>query len=586
MKQREKLFLLLAMLLSLCFSSMVVLADNKSETTASGSIQIMNPADSAEKGEGEEAKEAAYTAYKVFDVSYNEDKTAYSYTTDSAALAKAINEGNLKLTLTGVKGTEISGKDPAEYDLYVVEMNDGFSPAEFAAWLKGNTDLLVNKGTLSKTEDTLNGLELGYYLVTTDSGALCNLTTTAPDAKIYDKNVIEFSKAILDGTEKNKVESTEIGEEVTFVLDSKIPNYEGYDRYIYSIHDTMPAGLEFKRGSLVVKIGGDTLEENKGYVVTYPEKETGKSIPDFRLLITSKTIKSKTIGTPIEITYKATVVSALAGEEGENKAKLIYSSNPAQSGWGDPGNPDIPEDPDKPEDPEDPDEPETEEIEDKAKVYSAKIQVEKYAARKSTSDEGDSSEENTEDVDESKPLAGAKFRLYKMDGDKKLYYVLNENYETDDKSEEGDPVTIAKVEWLAESDISNTRKPDEKETEVADVEVDGETKKIAQIEFLGLEDGTYYLEETEAPVGYNRLTGPVEIVIEGTKTENDKTEVVKANLVKNEKVANNTGTQLPVTGGIGTTVFYVLGAILLAGAGILLVTRKRLADQENSADSK
>ena len=88
--------------------------------------------------------------------------------------------------------------------------------------------------------------------------------------------------------------------------------------------------------------------------------------------------------------------------------------------------------------------------------------------------------------------------------------------------------------------------------------------------FGGIANGTYYLEETKAPAGYNQLTAPVEVKINGGTTEADLS--VTAN------VANSTGTLLPSTGGMGTTVFYVLGAVLVLGAVVLLVTKKRMSD--------
>ena len=89
--------------------------------------------------------------------------------------------------------------------------------------------------------------------------------------------------------------------------------------------------------------------------------------------------------------------------------------------------------------------------------------------------------------------------------------------------------------------------------------------------FGGLADGTYYLVETKAPAGYNRLEEPAEIKVEGSSTDTAKLSVTA-------KVPNSTGTTLPSTGGMGTTVFYVLGFVLVMGAVVLLVTKKRMSD--------
>ena len=93
-----------------------------------------------------------------------------------------------------------------------------------------------------------------------------------------------------------------------------------------------------------------------------------------------------------------------------------------------------------------------------------------------------------------------------------------------------------------------------------------------KIEIDGLDADTYYLREIEAPAGYNKLANDVEVVINGaTKGESDNltyTTVIA-------EVNNQSGTQLPSTGGVGTTIFYVLGGILAVGAAVLLIARKR-----------
>lgn len=119
------------------------------------------------------------------------------------------------------------------------------------------------------------------------------------------------------------------------------------------------------------------------------------------------------------------------------------------------------------------------------------------------------------------------------------------------------------------------------ETEgVADTITTGETGELV---INGLADGTYYLTETKAPRGYNLLREPVKVTI-GHKDANGK--LTETSFVGNQtemdtsgvvKVENNAGAELPSTGGIGTTVFYVLGSAMALGAVILLVTKKRMA---------
>ena len=101
----------------------------------------------------------------------------------------------------------------------------------------------------------------------------------------------------------------------------------------------------------------------------------------------------------------------------------------------------------------------------------------------------------------------------------------------------------------------------------------------------GLDADTYYLEETEAPAGYNKLKDPVEFVItatvDGTTNVGTATVSYGTDSTGTVKVENKTGAELPSTGGIGTTIFYVLGSILVLGAGVVLVVKKRMGKAEN-----
>ena len=86
--------------------------------------------------------------------------------------------------------------------------------------------------------------------------------------------------------------------------------------------------------------------------------------------------------------------------------------------------------------------------------------------------------------------------------------------------------------------------------------------------FNGLENGTYALVETEAPEGYNKLTKAISVTID---YKNDT-----AGVGQTTQVANLTGTELPSTGGTGTAMFYIIGAIMVIGAGVVLIARRRM----------
>ena len=147
------------------------------------------------------------------------------------------------------------------------------------------------------------------------------------------------------------------------------------------------------------------------------------------------------------------------------------------------------------------------------------------------------------------PLAGAQFVLYKTVNDEKFYA------------------------QVANGKITGWTDDKEKATVF-------ETPDDGKFVIAGLDADTYYLEEIKAPDGYNRLKDPVKVVITAT-IAGDKTG--KATITYNEtatgtvRIENQTGVELPSTGGIGTTVFYVIGGLLMGVAVVLLVTRKKMS---------
>ena len=479
MKHARKLTSLLLALVMVFALAVTVAADGTGAAEpAKGSITVDNPI------EGQN-----YTAYKIFDVVYDTEEH-YSYTIDSTSnswfsTVKSYADTPANgLTLTLVKGT----------NTYVVTTTGDFSPAAFADALKAAVNGKAGK-TLAVADGkaTARDLDLGYYFVTSTTGALCNLTTTNPNANIHDKNDMPFKKEV----DKTNVD---VGQTVTFKITGKVPDYTGFTKYTYLITDTMTDGLTFNRDSLTVKVGEATVTND--CTIAY-DAETAPQTFTVSIPVLEKKYD---FGAEIVVTYTATVNKNAIAMISSNKAKLTYSNDPTT------------------------DETKDSQTEEQ-KVYTSKIVIDKY-----------------ETGNKNKKLDGAIFVLYKKaptDADPNAI----QYYKQDD--------TTKAVTWV--DDIAEATRV--------------ETDNTGAAFFEGLADGTYYLVETKAPAGYNQLTGPQEVKVAGSTTDTTKLSVTA-------EVANNTGTLLPSTGGMGTTIFYVLGFVLVVGAGVLLVTKKRMSQGE------
>ena len=489
MKSTRKLASLLLALV-MVFALAVTAFATETGTTTTGTITVANPV------EGQ-----TYTAYKIFDVVYD-GEGHYSYTIpldDTNPWLMAVRY-YAQWPNHGLDEHAVSAAGSTSGFFYTT--NDKFSPADFAAFLKGKLDGdTVNMYTgypLTENGDvvSVSGLPLGYYFVASSTGALCNLTTTDPDVTIHDKNDMPFEKTA-DQTD------VEVGQTVNYTITGKVPGYTGFTSYTYKVSDTMSEGLTFNQNSIKVTVGG--VDKTTDCTI---EKNVGENANSFTVTIPVLD-KEYTIGAEIKVTYSAVVNKQAVAKISPNEAKLTYSNDPI-TGSTYTTTPTV------------------------VNVYTSKIVIDKV--------------EKVAEGATAKKLAGAEFVLYKKvpAGEKTsiFYYKWND--------------TDKKVEWVEEKPGITT----------ACTVVTTDDKGAAS--FDGLANDTYYLVEIKAPAGYNQLTDPVEVKVEGGTTE--------AQLSVTAKVENQAGTLLPSTGGMGTTVFYVLGAVLVLGAVVLLVTKKRMSD--------
>lgn len=153
------------------------------------------------------------------------------------------------------------------------------------------------------------------------------------------------------------------------------------------------------------------------------------------------------------------------------------------------------------------------------------------------------------------PLAGAKFSLYSDKACSTKIDLLK-----------GDTTKETYRKFIAGKDTD-----DKKVTEIT-------TNDSGKFNITGLNSGTYYLKEIEAPKGYNKLKDPVTVVIaeDGTITVNGSGLASFNSSDATVKVQNNTGTILPTTGGNGTSLIYFLGAVLALVSGVVLITKQRM----------
>ena len=552
--------MLLAVVLSLCLA-VTAFADNTDQPT--GTLRVTGSGLYI-PGEDEAAKGKNVTAIRMFtarateaatpnpnsfdsyvlenkwegffkqDEIFNAMKTAGATTVstandlDSAALSDAavayIN--TLLSETTTTKGTTLvefahkaqkwvrSDEHKADFTDNVLKFTSTATP------VSGDTD--KTKGTA-----TFSGLTAGYYLVFPEGGSTGD-NSRGTDAILVNvpKNggVTEQTIKSAFPTVDKKVQTTEggnptdngtaqVGDTVTFKLTAKVPDMTDYDKYTFKFIDKLSDGLEFVADSVEVNIANNKITAGANtYSATYEDttKTLTVAFDDLKNVVKNGTDKVAT-DDEIVVTYKAKITKdAVTTNPAKNTVYLEYSNNPGTNELGK-SNP------------------------DESKVYTYDINIFKFYK----------GEENAETA-----LANATFKLT--------------------ASEES---TSEAIKLVAEADGKTYHVADAKELEDTSVTKVTEvtTGADGKITIKGLKAGTYYLHETIAPTGYNKLKKPIEIKIDVTNNDYTKPSYTvngtpnKAN-DSTIKVENVKGVMLPETGSIGTIGLTALGvAVVLLG---------------------
>lgn len=364
-------------------------------------------------------------------------------------------------------------------------------------------------------------LDYGYYLVY--QTGLKEFQSSLRHVKDAENEITLKGEApSIEKTADN--ETVEIGQVVTYTIKGTIPDTTGYDSYVYKIHDTLTDGLDF-----VTDAQGETQATNP-YLVSVKIGDTVATEQSAALsgegnrtmeLDLSKWIKDnqESKGQQFTVTYYAKV-NKEAVVETNNSASLEYGNNQGDTTTTTPSVVNTPTYP---------------------------LNINKVIAGGNTM------------------LAGATFRLYKNEEDAKA---ANDN-------------AIKVTEGTPEG--SYTVAEDQNVEENMDMVTAGSAVGEGyNLHLNGLAAGTYWLVETDAPAGYNKLTAPIKVTI----TKSGNTDVNNWTLTKGEDVEqdkiidveNSTGTILPETGGMGTVLFTVVAVVMILGVALSFIRSRKIEE--------
>lgn len=401
----------------------------------------------------------------------------------------------------------------------------------------GTTAEVQNGGTA-----TLTGLDYGYYLVLPYAGSepaepysdamLRNVLTSNVTATVKAEwptvnKTVEGDKGSNDS---NNGGSANVGDTLTYTLTSKVPDMTGYSSYTFKFVDTLSDGLTLQataENGVTVKIGGDTtLIQGTDFTVEVDGQTLTVDLSDY--LTDNK--DDLTAGDAITVTYQAKVNDKAAVEDPEtNEVKVVYSNDPSN-----------------PQDGTD------ESTSDKTYTYTFGFDLKKVAK-----DDNDAL------------LSGAQFEIYRDGG----------NGEWNNGSSDDTGLTFVGSDGI-------NYKLSEAQSDATELT----TGDGGLLSLDGLSEGTYWVLETTAPDGYNKLSDPIKVVISATYNENGTLATHTITYGDDNQtscdggshvitVENSKGALLPTTGGMGTIGLTVLGVIIVAAGAIWIIRRNRKGNQ-------
>lgn len=431
------------------------------------------------------------------------------YNEDFTSLLYTINKDWEAFFAEGGAGAEYITLDHGGHVIWAKESTES-AAAEFAKKAKDYAESLTAVESVEAANGVakFTGLEFGYYLVSSSLGSVCALNTTTPVAKIQEKNS--------DSSNEKQVKEDSTGAWGT-KNDADIGDAVEFKSTIqvkdgapkgYVFHDSMSKGLSFEKDVAVKRTRG------KGTVVLTEETDytvTTEGLEDgctFEVTFADSALQPNDV---LEVTYSATL----------NEKATIKGANPNESyiTYGEKGKTEA----------------------SKTETYTWQLDVQKVYTDSVTQKD--------------QPLAGAKFALYRVGSNGNEYLVT---------SGSGSDYTVNG--WTAAG--LTPEEPVEGVT-YASVMV---TPKNGELHIKGLDSGTYYLKEVEAPAGFHLLDEDVTVTIngEGTVSSTYGQQTLNGTVV----VRNIPGAKLPSTGGIGTTIFYALGGTLVLAAGVYFCAGK------------